>query len=157
MPALAFLASVGLALAALLFVADATLVDGPAIVVSQRIGLPEPWHPDPDAAQTPTPNPIATPEMTSQVVTSNQPVSEAEGHATNPAARAARAEALPKKEKRVTRQPTERQQNHVQQKHVESASSHREFDRPLLIRERCPLYPRKRTRAAHWCMSALCQ
>ena len=127
MPALAFLASVGLALAALLFVADATLVDGPAIVVSQRIGLPEPWHPDPDAAQTPTPNPIATPEMTSQVVSSNQPLSEAEGHATNPAARAARAEALPKKEKRVTRQPTERQQNHVQQKHVESASSHREF------------------------------
>ena len=125
MPAVAFLAWVGLALAALLFVADATLVDGPAIVVSQRIGLPEPWHPD-DAAQTPTPNPIA-PEMTSQVVTSNQPVSEAEGHATNPAALAARAEALPKKEKRVTRQPTERQQNHVQQKHVESASSHRKF------------------------------
>ena len=46
MPAVAFLAWVGLALAALLFVADATLVDGPAIVVSQRIGLPEPWHPD---------------------------------------------------------------------------------------------------------------
>ena len=121
MPALAFLAWVGSALAALLFVADATLVDNPAIVVSQRIGLPEPWHPDPDVAQTPTPNPIATPEMTSQVVTPNEPVSEAEGHATNPAALAARAEALPKKEKRVTRQPTERQQNHVQQKHVQQS------------------------------------
>ena len=128
MPALAFLAWVGLALVALLFVADATLVDhGPAIVVTQRIGLPEQWHPDPDSAQTPTPNPIIpTPEMTSQAVISNQPVSEAEGHAINPAALAARAEALPKKEKRVTRQPTKRPQNYVQEKHVQQSSL---FDR----------------------------
>jgi hypothetical protein len=145
MPALAFLAWVGLALAALLFVADATLVDhGPAIVVSQRIGLPEQWHPDPDSAQTPTPNPIPTPEMTSQAVISNQPVSEAEGHAINPAALAVRAEALPKKEKRVTRQPTKRPQNYVvtrqptkrpqnyvQEKHVQQSSL---FDR-LSIRD----------------------
>jgi hypothetical protein len=135
MPALAFLAWVGLALVALLFVADATLVDhGPAIVVSQRIGLPEQWHPDPDSAQTPTPNPIPTPEMTSQAVISNQPVSEAEGHAMNPAALAARAEALPKKksglpgsqQKRVTRQSTKRPQNYVQEKHVQQSSL---FDR----------------------------
>ena len=124
MPALAFLAWVGLALVALLFVADAMLVDhGPAIVVSQRIGLPEQWHPDPDSAQTPTPNPIPTPEMTSQAVISNQPVSEA-----------ARAEALPKKksglpgsqQKRVTRQSTKRPQNYVQEKHVQQSSL---FDR----------------------------
>ena len=49
MPALAFLASVGLALVAMLFAANAMLPDnGPVIVVSERIGLPEPWHPDPD-------------------------------------------------------------------------------------------------------------
>jgi hypothetical protein len=135
MPALAFLAWVGLALVALLFVTDATLVDhGPAIVVSQRIGLPEQWHPDPDSAQTPTPNPIPTPEMTSQALISNQPVSEAEGHAINPAALAVRAEALPKKkrglpgsqQKRVTRQPTKRPQNYVQEKHVQQSSL---FDR----------------------------
>ena len=44
MPALAFLAAVGMALVALLFVADATLEKGPpAIVTSERSGLPEPW------------------------------------------------------------------------------------------------------------------
>jgi len=125
MPAVAFLAWVGSALVALLFVADSVLVDhGPAIVVSQRIGLPEPWHPDP--AQTPTPNLIPTPEMTSLAVISNQPVSEAEGHAINPAALAARAEAPPKKEKRVTRQAIKRPQNRVQQNHVQHSSL---FDR----------------------------
>jgi hypothetical protein len=123
MPAVAFLAWVGSALVALLFVADTALVDyGPAIVVSQRIGLPEPWHPDP--AQTPTPNPIPTPEMTSLAVIPNQPVSEAKGHAIDPLA--ARAEAPPKKEKRVTRQAIKRPQNHVQQNHVQHSSL---FDR----------------------------
>jgi hypothetical protein len=43
MPALAFLAVVGLALVALLLVADATLK--PVIVTSQRSGPPKPWHP----------------------------------------------------------------------------------------------------------------
>jgi len=47
MPALAFLVVVGLALVALLFVADATLEPGsPAIVTSQRSGLPAARHPD---------------------------------------------------------------------------------------------------------------
>ena len=46
MPALAFLASVGLALVAMLFAANAMLPDnGPVIVVSERIGLPEPGIP----------------------------------------------------------------------------------------------------------------
>jgi hypothetical protein len=128
MPAIAFLAWVGLALVALLFVADATLIDqGPAIVVSQRIGLPEPWHPDPDPAQTSTANLIPTPDMASQPAISNQPASEPEGQPIKPAALAARAEALPKREKRlVTRQPTKRPQNHVQQKQVQQSSL---FDR----------------------------
>jgi hypothetical protein len=126
MPAIAFLAWVGLALVALLFVADVTLVDqGPAIVVSQRIGLPEPWHSDP--AQTTTPNPIPTPDMASKPVISNRPASEPEGQPIKPAALAARAEALPKREKRlVTRQPTKRPQNDVQQRQVQQSSL---FDR----------------------------
>ena len=98
MPALAFLASVGLALVAMLFAANAMLPDnGPVIVVSERIGLPEPWHPDPEPTSPPAFAPIPAPEMTSQAVVSTQPVSEAEGHAIKPAARTARAEAPPKK------------------------------------------------------------
>ena len=47
MPVLAFLAVVGFALIALLFVADATLErSSPVIVTSDRVGLPERWHPD---------------------------------------------------------------------------------------------------------------
>ena len=47
MPVLAFLAVAGFALIALLFVAEATLEPGsPVIVTSNRIGLPEPRHPD---------------------------------------------------------------------------------------------------------------
>ena len=46
MPALAFLAVAGLALIALLFLADATLEknDSPVIATSQRSGLPEISH-----------------------------------------------------------------------------------------------------------------
>ena len=121
MPALAFLASVGLALVVMLFAANAMLPDnGPVIVVSERIGLPEPWHPEPEPTSPPAFAPIPAPEMVSQSVI--QPVSEAEGHAINPAARTARAEAPPKKEKRVARQSTGRQQNHVQQNHVQQSS-----------------------------------
>ena len=123
MPALAFLASVGLALVAMLFAANAMLPDnGPVIVVSERIGLPEPWHPNPDPTSPPTFAPIPAPEMTSQAVISTKPVSEAEGHTINPAAGTARAEAPPKKEKRFARQSTDRQQNHVQQNHVQQSS-----------------------------------
>ena len=49
MPALAFLAVVGFALIALLCVADATLErSSPVIPTSERVGLPERWHPDTD-------------------------------------------------------------------------------------------------------------
>ena len=67
MPALAFLAVVGLALVALLFVADATLESGsPPIVTSTRVGLPEPWHPNTAGALTTTPAPA--PDMASKAV-----------------------------------------------------------------------------------------
>ncbi|MGC2716051.1 MAG: hypothetical protein WA366_22015 [Pseudolabrys sp.] len=89
MPALAFLAVVGLVLVALLFVADATLESGSPIVTSTRVGLPEPWHPNTAGALTTTPAPA--PDMSSKAVPSAQP-SEALAK-IDPAARAARAEA----------------------------------------------------------------
>jgi hypothetical protein len=98
MPALVFLAVVGLALVALLFVADATLESGsPAIVTSGRVGLPEPWHPNTAGTTTPAP----APDMSSKAVLSAQP-SEASAK-IDPAARAARAEAPARKP--VTQQP----------------------------------------------------
>ena len=100
MPALAFLAVVGLALVALLFVADATLESGsPPIVTSARVGLPEPWHPDTAGTLTTTPAPA--PDMSSKAVLSAQP-SEALAK-IDPAAHAARAEAPARKP--VTQQP----------------------------------------------------
>lgn len=107
MPALAFLAVVGLALVALLFVADATLESGsPPIVTSTRVGLPEPWHPNTAGALTTTPAPA--PDMSSKAVPSDQP-SEASAK-IDPAARAARAEA-PAKKKRVTAERFDYQRN----------------------------------------------
>jgi hypothetical protein len=94
MPALALLAVVGLALVALLLVADATLK--PVIVTSQRSGPPKPWHPG--AIQTLTTAPAPAPDMTSQAVLAAQPKSAPEAPAKiEPAAREARAEAPPKK------------------------------------------------------------
>src|SRR5262245_4127966 len=97
MPALAFLAAVGLVLVALLFVADATLAPvSPVIVTSQRSGLPVPWHPD--AIKTHTTEPAPAPDMTSQAVLAAQPKSAPEVLAKiGSAAREARAEAPPKK------------------------------------------------------------
>ena len=72
MPALTFLAAVGLVLIALLFVADATLEPGsPTIVTSQRSGLPEPQHHNATRNLTYTPAPA--PDMTSQAVLAAQP------------------------------------------------------------------------------------
>jgi hypothetical protein len=99
MPALIFLAVVGLALIGLLFVADATLEPGsPAIVTSQRSGLPEPqYH---NAVRTVTNKPA--PAMTSQGVPAAQPKSARDATAKiGSAALAARAKA-PSKHKRVT-------------------------------------------------------
>ena len=108
MPALAFLAVVGLALIALLFVASATLEPGsPPIVTSDRVGLPEPWHSDDVQTFAPTP----APDTTSQTV---QPQLAPDLAKIEPAARAARAQA-PHTNKRSTQQPTDHQQNHFQQ------------------------------------------
>ncbi|HET7166312.1 MAG TPA: hypothetical protein VFI94_14350, partial [Pseudolabrys sp.] len=90
MPALAFLAVIGLVLAALLFVADATLESGSPIVTSSRVGLPEPWRPDTAGTLTTTPAPAPAPDMSSKAVLAAQP-SDALAK-IDPAARAARAE-----------------------------------------------------------------
>lgn len=92
MPVLAFLAFVGIALVALLFVADATLErDSPVIITSERIGLPAPWHPD--TTQILSAAPAPAPDMTSQAVFAAQPKSRPEDLAKVGAA--ARAEAPP--------------------------------------------------------------
>jgi hypothetical protein len=101
MPALAFLALAGLALIALLFVANETLEPGsPPIVTSQRSGLPEVRRPD--VAQTSSAAPAPAPDMTSQAVLAAQPKSAPDALAKiGSAARAARAE-VPRKDKLVT-------------------------------------------------------
>ena len=97
MPALAFLAVAGLALIALLFVANETLEPGsPPIVTSQRSRLPEIRRPD-DVAQTSGATPPPAPDMTTQAVLAAQPKSAPDALAKiGSAARAARAEAPPK-------------------------------------------------------------
>jgi len=107
MPALAFLAVVGLALVALLFVADATLEKTPPVIVtSERTGLPTPWHPD--TVKTLTTVSAPAPDMSSQAILAAQPPDALAK--VGPAARAARAEAAPKK--KHAQQPFDFQQNH---------------------------------------------
>ena len=120
MPALAFLAVVSLALIAMLFVADATLENvSPPIVTSNRIGLPEPWHPnstDPDLIRNLPTAPAPAPDMASDLVRAAMPKAQSapEEDLANvkPAARAARAEAPPAK-KRVIRTRPEYGQNNT--------------------------------------------
>ena len=97
MPVLAFFAVVGSVLFALLFVADATLENSsPAIVTSQRTGLPVPqYH---NAIKTLTTASAPAPDMTSQAVLVAQPKSASDALAKIEAgARETRAEALPEK------------------------------------------------------------
>ena len=96
MPVLAYFEVVGFVLAALLFVADATLErNSPAIVTSDRVGLPERWHSD--TIRTLTTAPAPAPDMTSPAVRAAQPKSGPKVlEKIGPAARAARAEAPPK-------------------------------------------------------------
>ncbi len=93
MPVLVFLAFVGLALVALLFVADATLEQvSPVIATSERVGLPAPWHTG--TTQILITPPAPAPDMTSPAVLAAQPRSKPQALGTiGPAARAARAEA----------------------------------------------------------------
>jgi hypothetical protein len=95
MPVLAFFAVVGSVLFALLFVADATLENSsPAIVTSQRTGLPAPrYH---NAIKTLTTASAPAPDMTSQAVLAAQPKSASDALAKIEAgARETRAEAPP--------------------------------------------------------------
>jgi hypothetical protein len=91
MPVLAFFAVVGSVLFAFLFVADATLESSsPAIVTSQRTGLPAPRYQN--AIKTLTTAPAPAPDMTSQAVLAAQPKSVSDTLAkTEPAAREARS------------------------------------------------------------------
>jgi hypothetical protein len=112
MPILAFFAVVGSVLFALLFVADATLENSsPAIVTSQRTGLPAPRYDSANAIKTLTNAPAPAPDMASQAVLAAQPKSTSDVPAKiEPAAREARAEAAPRRE-----QPRVRQAIHYQQ------------------------------------------
>ena len=97
MPVLTFLAVAGLALIALLFLADTALEkDGsPVIVTSQRSGLPESSHRS-DNIHILTTAPAPAPDMTLQAVRDAQPKPEPQDSVKiHPEARAARAEAPP--------------------------------------------------------------
>ena len=103
MPVLAFLAVAGSVLVALLYLADATLgkSGSPAIITSQRSGLPKPPS-HPDGIHILTAAPAPAPDMTSQAVLDAQPKVQPEVLTKiEPEARAARAEA-PVNYKRVT-------------------------------------------------------
>src|SRR5215467_16150536 len=97
---LGYLAVVGSALVALLFVADATLEknSSPVIVTSQRTGLPAPHYGNANAIKTLTTAPAPAPDMTSQAVlaAAPKPAPDASGR-IEPAAREARAEVSPNK------------------------------------------------------------
>jgi hypothetical protein len=95
MPVLAFFAVVGSVLVALLFFADATLENtSPAIITSQRTGLPAPPHGNANAIKTLTIASAPAPDMTSEAVLAAQPKPAPETPAKiDSAAREARAEA----------------------------------------------------------------
>ena len=128
MPIFTYFAVVGSVMIALLFVADATLEKGSPAVVTSQYGLPKPWHPvgtsdeyglekpwRPDPKQVLAAVPAPAPNMTSPLVLAAQPKAQSVPEVlakVEPAARAARAEAPPKK-KRVTRKqpPDDYRQN----------------------------------------------
>src|SRR6476661_409465 len=94
MPILVYVVAVGSVLIALMFVTNATLEKGgPAIVTTQRVGLPESQLPNPTQILTSTPAPA--PDMTSPLVLVAEPKVQPEVPAVLPAPRAARAEAPP--------------------------------------------------------------
>jgi hypothetical protein len=96
MPILAFFSVVGSVLVALLFLADATLENAsPAIVTSQRTGLPAPRYDNANAIKTLATATAPAPDMTSQAVLAAQPKSASDAK-IEPAAGEARAEAPPK-------------------------------------------------------------
>jgi hypothetical protein len=131
MPVLSFFAAVGSVLLALLFVANATLENSsPAIVTSQRTGLPAPrYH---NTIKTLTTTSAPAPNMTSEAVLSAQPKSVSDALAKiEPTAGEARAEAPPKGVRveasaKKTRAEALPQNHHVMQ-HIEYQQN--QFDR----------------------------
>ena len=118
MRVLAFLTVAGLVLLALLFLADASLKKkaSPAIVTSQRTGLPEEPPRHSSGIHILTSATAPAPDMTSQSVLDAQPKSDHEALTRiEPAARAARAEAPPKTTRVAPQAPIENQRNHFQQ------------------------------------------
>ena len=102
MPIFTYVAVVGSVLIALLFVVNPMLEKGTrAVVTSDRVGLPKPWHPD--SIQTLVAAPAPAPDMTSPLVAAAPKAQSAPEVVAKvePTARAARVEATPKK-KRVT-------------------------------------------------------
>ena len=117
MRVLAFLTVAGLVLLALLFLADASPKKKalPAIVTSQRTGLPEPPRHS-SGMHILTSATAPAPDMTSQAVLDAQPKPDHEALTRiEPAARAARAEAPPKTTRVAPQAPIENQRNHFQQ------------------------------------------
>ena len=107
MPGLVFLAAVGLAIVVLLFVADAKLENVSPIVTSDRIGLPEPWHPA--AVETPVePAPASDAAFGAVLNPGQAPEARLK---IEPSARAARAQAPPKKRQQDGRQSHSQQTN----------------------------------------------
>src|SRR5262249_38001979 len=85
----------GLLLRGLVVGARAALENGPPpIVTRDRTGLPKPWRPD--GVKTLTTAPAPAPDMTSDAVVSAQPKAVHDTSAKVSAARAARAESLPR-------------------------------------------------------------
>ena len=114
MPILTYFAVIGSVLVALLFVVGPTVESGTrAVVTSDRVGLPKPWHPD--SIKTLVAAPAPAPDMTSPLVLAAAAKAQSAPEVlakVEPAARAAREKATPKK-KRVTRRqaPDDYRQN----------------------------------------------
>jgi hypothetical protein len=106
-PIFAYVAVVGSVLIALLFVVNPMLEkDTRAVVTSDRVGLPTPWHPD--SIQTLAAAPAPAPDMMSPLVLAAAPKAQSAPEVVakvEPAARAARAEATHKKKRVTHRQP----------------------------------------------------
>ncbi|MGB8562200.1 MAG: hypothetical protein WCD83_02145 [Pseudolabrys sp.] len=107
MPIFTYVAVVGSVLIALLFVVNPMLEKGTrAVVTSDRVGLPKPWHPD--SIQTLAATPAPAPDMMSPLVLAAAPKVQSAPEVVakvEPAARAARVEAAHKKKRVTHRQP----------------------------------------------------
>jgi hypothetical protein len=103
MPIFTYVAVVGSVLIALLFVVNPMLEKGTrAVVTSDRVGLPKPWHPD--SIQTLAAAPAPAPDMTSPLVLAAAPKAQSAPEVVAKV-RAARVEATHKKKRVTSRQP----------------------------------------------------